>query len=139
MPSNNTLFYYIDPIAYPDSGFWHTLGFMSNYYCNQSSNNIIDCLTNSSYYLNSNYHHYYCDSNQDTVSLQCYFNTGELVIYLMYYLMCVLTLLRKIHTKSIFAKFSKLIVRFNMLFLLVLLIVKILITGNVILDVTLIF
>ena len=106
-PPTILFFYYIDPIAYLDSGYWHTLGFVSNYYCNQSSSNIIDCLTNSSYYLNSHYHHYYCDSNQDTVSLQCYFNTGELVICLMYYLICVLTVFMQKKTKSIFTKFSK--------------------------------
>ena len=118
------IFYYIDPIAYPDSGFWHTLGVVGTLYCNQSSSNITDCLTNSSYPLNSHYHHYYCDSNQDTVSLQCYFNTGELVVCLMCHLMCVLILLRKIHTKSIFARFSKLDMRLNMLFLLVIKLLK---------------
>ena len=71
------IFYYIDPIAYLDSGYWSTLGFVGTHYCNYQSGSLFSCLTNNSYYLN--HHYYYCNNNRDTVSLKCNIDTGELL------------------------------------------------------------
>ena len=74
--------YYIDPIAYLDSGYWSTIGFAGTYYCrsnNRSDNqseSLFSCLiSDSNYYY---YYYYYCNNNRDTVSLRCNIDTSKL-------------------------------------------------------------
>ena len=51
----NHFVYYIDPIAYLDSGYWSTLGFVGTCYCNNQSSSLFNCLTSNSYYFHKNH------------------------------------------------------------------------------------
>ena len=64
---------YVALMTHYNSGYWNKLGFVSTY-CSQNNSTILDCLTNSSYLLNSSY---YCYNYKDTVNIRCNVQTGD--------------------------------------------------------------
>lgn len=76
------------PLSSPNNGSWSTIGYVAKYYstyrapsCSYNSS-ILDCLTNSSYYLTSYYaRYYYCRNTRDTLYIQCNFDMGKSTVH----------------------------------------------------------